>query len=198
MISPDVLLLAVMTVCGAAISVLFDMHRAFRRTFKPRGAMAVLGDIGFVLLSFLTAVACVWNFGDGKFRFYELTGLGLGCIFYFLLIGRYFLRAFVAVNENILKLGRFIFKLLLTPSRFLYKILVAPTHRYADSIQQRRKKAHDKRIQRAGSRFFKRTQKRNKISRPCTSGGDNGISRRHAAAADKRGKGEDREPHKTA
>lgn len=157
MISGDTLLFLIMILCGALISLFFDLLRAFRITVKPNTVIVAVSDAIFIFVSIFAAAALVWNFGSGKFRFYELTGLFLGSIFYFLLLGRWVLKFLIIIDENILKFARFILKILLTPPRFLYKILIVPTHKYAKSIRRRSQLAHDKRIQKPDSKFYKKT-----------------------------------------
>lgn len=153
MIGSDTLLFLMMILCGALVSLFFDILRAFRITVKPNTVIVAVTDAVFVIISVFAAAALVWNIGGGRFRLYELTGLFLGGIFYFLLVSKWILKFFIIIDKNILKFSRFIFKILLTPPRFLYKILVVPTHKYAKSIRRRSQIAHDKRIQKSDSKF---------------------------------------------
>lgn len=116
----------IMIACGAALSVLFDLLRAFRRIIK-QGTVAVnVSDTLFWIMAAFVVTACVWNFNGGIFRIYEVVGILLGCVFYFLLLSRWILKAFLFIIENILKFVRLILKILLTPWGFLYKILIVP------------------------------------------------------------------------
>lgn len=116
----------VMVCCGAAVAVFFDFLRAVRIFFKPNAIVVGITDTVFWVLSAFAAAACVWNFYDGKLRFFEPVGLGLGVVLYFSLLSKWILRFFLFLIENIFKIVRVIFKILLTPALFLYKILVVP------------------------------------------------------------------------
>lgn len=122
----ELIVFFVMVCCGAAAAVFFDFLRAVRIFFKPNGIVVGITDTVFWTLSAFAATACVWNFYDGKLRFFEPVGLGLGAVLYFLLLSKWILRFFLFLIENIFKIVRVIFKILLTPALFLYKILVVP------------------------------------------------------------------------
>lgn len=122
----DVFLFLVMVLCGGGISLLLDFFRACRAAVKSNNAIVAVSDILFCALSLFIVFACVWNFGSGKFRFYEIVGLVLGGIFYFLLLSKWIFAVFLWIIKNILKIVGDILKILLTPPLFLYKILIVP------------------------------------------------------------------------
>ncbi len=124
MMSRETAVFLIMIVCGAALSALFDLFRAARMAAK-QGTVAVnVSDTVFWIVAAFALTACVWNFNGGIFRFYEVVGVILGCVFYFLI-----LKLFLLIIKNILKFAGLILKILLTPWRFLYKILVVPVKR---------------------------------------------------------------------
>lgn len=112
-----------MVVCGGGISALFDLFRAARAVLKPNTAVTAVSDALFVVAAGFALTACAWNLNSAGFRFYELAGLALGGIFYFLLLSKWIFGVFLFIFENILKFVGFILKILLTPTLFLYKIL---------------------------------------------------------------------------
>ncbi len=129
MMSRETAVFLIMIVCGAALSALFDLFRAARMAAK-QGTVAVnVSDTVFWIVAAFALTACVWNFNGGIFRFYEVVGVILGCVFYFLLLSRWILKLFLLIIKNILKFAGLILKILLTPWRFLYKILVVPVKR---------------------------------------------------------------------
>lgn len=136
-----------MTACGGGISLLFDLLRAVRRSLKPKAVLGAVMDILFCAASCFSALWCVWHFNSGAFRFYEVTGLILGGIFYFTLLSKWALRIFSVIIENILKFVKLILKILLTPPMFLYKILLVPVYGRIKNKIQKDRTAHDKRIQ---------------------------------------------------
>lgn len=156
----DVCVFLIMVLCGGGISCIFDLFRAFRIEVKPPAAIVYISDVLFCALSFFAMVACVWNFNSGEVRFFEITGLALGAVFYFLLLSKWILKFFLFIIKNILKFIRFILKILLTPSRFLYKILIVPICKHVGNMRQRGK-THVKRIQRKAFNIHKAKQKEN-------------------------------------
>ena len=144
----DIFVFFAMVACGGCISLLFDFFRAFRIVLKPHAAVQAVSDVLFCAISTFLVMACVWNLNGGLYRAYEAVGLILGGIFYFLLLGKWILKFFVAVTQNILKFVRFILKILLTPSRFLYKILIVPIRGSIKNMIRRSRDAYAKRIQR--------------------------------------------------
>lgn len=122
----EVVFFFAMTACGALISLLLDIFRAFRITVKPCTAAVALSDVLFCASAMFIILACVWNLNSGIFRFYEIVGMLLGAILYFSTLSKWILRIFIFIFEKILKLGKIILKILLTPLSFLYKILVVP------------------------------------------------------------------------
>ena len=145
--SKDLFVFLAMVWCGAAISLMFDLFRAFRTAVKPPSAVVAVSDALFCAAALFMSAACVWNFNDGAFRAYEVIGLTLGGVFYFLLVSRWILKFFLLIIENILKFMRLIFKILLTPSLFLYKILIVPLKKRYKNMIQRSRKADAKRVQ---------------------------------------------------
>lgn len=122
----EVVFFFAMTACGAVISFLLDIFRAFRITVKPCTAAVALSDILFCASAMFITMACVWNLNSGIFRFYEIAGMILGGTLYFSTISKWILRLFIFIFANILKIGKIILKILLTPLSFLYKILIVP------------------------------------------------------------------------
>lgn len=133
----EVWIFFISVLCGGGIMLVFDLFRAVRMAIKAGNAVTAVSDVLFCAVAMFCAVACVWNINSGIFRFYELIGLILGGIFYFLLLSKWILKLFLFIIENILKFVRLIFKILLTPPLFLYKILVVPIQK---SIRNKRRK----------------------------------------------------------
>lgn len=135
--SRELFVFAVMIICGAVISVVFDLLRAMRTEIKPNNAVVALIDILFWVFASFAVLAAVWNFNSGIFRFYEIAGLALGAVFYFLLLSHWILKLFLFIIRNILKFVKLIFKILLTPPLFLYKILVVPMKKYKNNKRRK-------------------------------------------------------------
>lgn len=142
MMSAQAALFLAAAACGAALALVFDLFRAVRITLKPNRIVTALTDIIYVFLAFSSAVYCVWRFGNGKFRYYEILGLVLGAVIYSGLLSRFILKALLVIVNKFCLIIRFILKILLTPLLFLYKILIVPARKAMSLIMQRRKKGN--------------------------------------------------------
>lgn len=127
--------------------LIFDLFRAIRTVLKTGSVITSITDVLFCVLAMFCSLACVWNVNNGIFRAYELIGLILGGVFYFLLLDRWIFKIFLLITENILKFVRLIFKILLTPPRFLYKILVVPILKNIRDKRRKGQGTHDRSIQ---------------------------------------------------
>ncbi len=120
----EVFALLAMTVCGAALSAVFDMRRGIQKAVKLPDIAVIISDILFWIFSALVTVWCLKTFNSGKIGIYDIIGFILGSILYFMLLSGITVKLFAAITGYILKIFGFIFKILLTPIRFLYKIII--------------------------------------------------------------------------
>jgi spore cortex biosynthesis protein YabQ len=120
----DIYVLLGMMACAAALSMLFDLRRAFQKTVNLPDFAIIVSDFLFWIIVGVSVVWCLWTFNNGKIRIYEFIGAILGSVLYFCLLSPIFFRLFTYMSAIILKIITFIFKILLTPLRFLYKIIV--------------------------------------------------------------------------
>lgn len=119
----DIYVLLGMTACGAAMSVLFDLRRGFHKAVKLPEFMVCAADFLFWIMCTAAVAWCVWELNGGVMRAYEFVGLALGGVIYFMTLSRYVVAMSAFFSAGILKIIRFIFKILLTPLTFLYKII---------------------------------------------------------------------------
>ena len=180
MMSAQAALFLASVVCGVTLSVIFDLFRAVRITLKPNAVITAVTDIIYTFIAFAAVIYCVWDYGSGKFRYYEILGLGIGSVIYFASVSRFVLRVFLFTVEKICQIFGFILKILLTPLRFLYKILIVPTRNSISAIKQRRRcknaGEHGKQTVRVCSEPSKRTF----YSYICSFGRNNAFKRSYA------------------
>lgn len=124
----EIFALFALTLCGAAVAMLFDMFRAMRAVGKGNAAATVLEDILFWIASIYIVAKCLWVFNNGELRFFEAVGFVIGIILYILLLQRIIFKIFKVIFVNIFKFIHLICQILLTPPRFLYKILLVPLY----------------------------------------------------------------------
>lgn len=119
----DIYVLLGMTACGAAMSVLFDLRRGFHKSVKLPEFAVCAADFIFWIMCAAAVAWCIWVLNGGAVRAYEFVGLILGTVIYFVTLSGYVVAISAFFSAGILKIIRFIFKILLTPLTFLYKII---------------------------------------------------------------------------
>lgn len=124
----EVFALFALTLCGATVTMVFDVFRAMRAAGKENAAATVLEDILFWIISLCIVAKCLWVFNSGELRFFEVVGFIIGAILYILLLQKIFFNIFTVIFVNIFKFLHLICQILLTPLRFLYKILLVPLY----------------------------------------------------------------------
>ena len=120
--------LIALTLCGAFSAMLFDVFRAMRAAGKNGAFMTAAEDICFCAVTAFAVWKCLWIFGSGELRLFEILGFAIGAILYILLLQKVILKIFTVIFKNIFKFLHFISQILLTPLRFLYKILLVPLY----------------------------------------------------------------------
>ena len=106
-------------IVGGTISVIFDIFRVFRRTFKTPDFLTYFEDICFWIISGIIILITTFIFNNGELRWYIFIGLFLGSLLYILFISKHFIK-FSLIAINILKKLIHIFVI---PIIFLQKIL---------------------------------------------------------------------------
>ncbi|MCC8168876.1 MAG: spore cortex biosynthesis protein YabQ [Oscillospiraceae bacterium] len=145
----DVCVLLCMTVCGAALSMLFDLRRSVQRAVKLPDFAVIAADLLFWLVVSAVVIASIWVLNSGILRAYEFIGLILGSVLYFALLSPAVIWLFTHITENILKIITFIFKILLTPIRFLYKIILV--YIFGNRTENKEEPESNERIERNSS-----------------------------------------------
>ena len=82
---------------GVCIGVLFDIFRVTRKIFKMPNLLIYVEDVLFWLLTGALLLFVIYMFTDGELRLYMFFVLGLGSVFYFSYISKYFM----GINQKI-------------------------------------------------------------------------------------------------
>ena len=109
-----------MVITGFAAGILFDVLYAIRSSIKIPAAVT---DALFWIVSIAGVASAFIYFNNSVIRGFEIIGLIIGVILYFLTISRPVKRCFMGIFKFFFKKVQFICKILLTPLRFLYKML---------------------------------------------------------------------------
>lgn len=141
MIYQQVFCLAIFTITGIAIGILFDIFRILRRSFKTADLVTCIQDILFWILTGCIILFSIFQFNNGEIRSYVFFGLAIGIILYMLTISRFFIKYSVIVIN-------FIKKTLLIPIHFfsdvINKIMIKPIHFLVINIRKNLKTYNNK------------------------------------------------------
>ena len=110
-------------VIGIIISIIFDIFRILRKTFKTIDIITYIEDTLFWLSSGLIILISIFLFNNGELRLYLFIGIIIGILFYMILFSKYFIKFNIFII-NILR--RFISKILQIISKpiiFIYNII---------------------------------------------------------------------------
>lgn len=117
--------LLMITALGASCACLYDLFRAAHRLMKRHTAAVNVSDVLYWLIVTVGVIYALWLINDIEVLLYQIAGLIIGVILYFLLFSAYIYRFFSVITEKTAKIMLYILKILLTPVRFLYKIITA-------------------------------------------------------------------------
>ena len=110
-------------IIGIVISIIFDIFRILRRTFKTSDILTYIEDILFWIISGLTILISIFIFNNGEFRFYIFIGISLGIIIYMLFISKYFIKLNMIIISIINSVIYKILKIILKPFKFIFYII---------------------------------------------------------------------------
>jgi len=137
---------------GAAIGLLYDIFRIFRKTAPHTGLAVQLED----LLFWLTATGLTFYYmlhrNSGEIRPFALLGIGLGLVLYFATISRLVLVVFVSVVNYIKKVVAVVIKILLVPVKYIASLLAIPLGFAATAARKQGRK-----VKRYGKTRIKKT-----------------------------------------
>ena len=110
--------------CGACSVALWGTFETMRKTVRCNTLINFIFDLVWWALSVGFFCVCIWLANSMQLRFFEMIGVGLGAVLYYLTLYKPIMWIFGIVFGGVVKIIKFIFKILLTPWTFLYKILV--------------------------------------------------------------------------
>ena len=106
-------------IVGGTISIIFDIFRVLRKTFKTPDFLTYFEDICFWIISVALIIISTFLFNNGELRLYIFIGLFLGSLIYILFISKYFIKLSMILINIVKKL----IHILTIPINFLQKIL---------------------------------------------------------------------------
>lgn len=113
----------IFTLLGVIISIIFDIFRILRKTFKTPDIITYIEDILFWIITGTITLIAIFLFNNGELRIYIFLGIAIGSILYMLFISRYFIKANVFIINLIKNIIHKILHIILKPILFIYSIL---------------------------------------------------------------------------
>ena len=108
---------------GVLISILFDIFRVFRKTFKTPDIITYLEDILFWILTGSLTLFVVFKFNNGEIRFFLFLGMALGIILYLVTLSKYFIKLNVWIIITLKNILKKLITIILYPIKGLLKML---------------------------------------------------------------------------
>jgi len=113
-------------VAGAAVGLVFDFYRSFRRWQRWRRVSTFIGDVLFSLVALFILFRFFERANALSFRFYIIWGSLLGLILYLRLVSRFVVRFFFGIYQFIAYLAELIGRGIRIPIRGLVLIMRPP------------------------------------------------------------------------
>lgn len=104
---------------GMVLSIVFDIFRILRRSFKTSDLITNIEDVIFGIITGIIVLLSVFLFNNGELRLYIFIGLILGIVIYILFISKYFIK----LNVAIINFVKRVILLVTKPFRILFNIL---------------------------------------------------------------------------
>ncbi len=110
-------------IVGIIISIIFDIFRILRKTFKTPDIVTYIEDILFWILSGIIILGSIFIFNNGELRLYIFIGMMIGIVLYMLFVSKYFIKINVIIINIIRKTIDKILNIILKPLKMFYKLL---------------------------------------------------------------------------
>lgn len=104
---------------GMFLSIVFDIFRILRRSFKTSDLITNVEDVIFGVITGLIILVSIFLFNNGELRLYIFIGLLIGILVYMLFISKYFIKLNVAIINFIKK----IIIIMTKPFKILFKFI---------------------------------------------------------------------------
>lgn len=118
-INTQLYILSIFLISGILIGIFFDLFRILRKSFKTPDFITYIEDIIFWLLTGCFLLYLLFTFCNGEIRIYQIIGIIIGGITYFLTLSKYFIRINVKIVTIIKNVILWPLKQILKPISFL-------------------------------------------------------------------------------
>ena len=113
-------------ITGMLLSIVFDIFRILRRSFKTSDIVTNIEDVIFGIITGIIILSSIFLFNNGELRLYIFLGILTGIIFYMLFISKYFIKLNVSIINFIKKIIILITKPFIILFKFIKKLFFKP------------------------------------------------------------------------
>ena len=106
-------------ITGMVLSIVFDIFRILRRSFKTSDFFTNIEDVMFGLITGIIILYSIFFFNNGGLRLYLFIGILVGIIIYMVFISKYF----IIFNVRIIKIIKKVIFLSTKPFIILFKFI---------------------------------------------------------------------------
>jgi len=139
---------------GAAIGLLYDFFRVFRRVATHSGWAVQLEDFLFWICATVAMFYFMLNRNFGEIRLFSMIGAACGIMLYFATISRVVLKVSVTVINFIKRVITATVRIITLPLRFIFNCIAPPAKFF---LVKRRKNLHN--VARYGKMQMKKTMR---------------------------------------
>ncbi len=111
------------TIIGIIISIIFDIFRVLRKTFKTPDIITYIEDAIFWIITGLIILFSIFTFNNGELRVYIFIGIIIGIILYMLFISKYFIKLNVFIINLIKNTIYKILHIIIKPIKYVIILL---------------------------------------------------------------------------
>ena len=113
-------------ITGMLLSIVFDVFRILRKSFKTSDLITNIEDILFGIITGIIILNSIFLFNNGELRLYIFIGIVVGIIIYMLFISKYFIKINVAIINFIKKIIILLTKPFKISFKFIKRIFFKP------------------------------------------------------------------------
>jgi spore cortex biosynthesis protein YabQ len=111
---------------GAAVAFLYDLLRIKRRAVKTSVIFVNIEDLVYWVVAAVLIFFTVYGSNNGEIRGYIFIGNIIGVALYLLLFSKIIIASSMAIINMIVKIFKFIWKIISYPFKLIFKILAIP------------------------------------------------------------------------
>ena len=138
---------------GVILSIVFDIFRILRRSFKTSDIVTNIEDVLFGVITGGVILVSIFLFNNGEIRLYIFIGIFIGILLYMIFISKYFIKINVAIINFIKKTFILLIKPYIVLFKYIKRLFFKPIYFIFINIKLLLKKIFQK---------FKKTTKINK------------------------------------